>query len=221
MEKKLEEILSAAAKRMDEPLHDSQLLLFAEYYRELLFWNEKINLVSARSPLDIPVKHFIDSLTPLPFIPKEPLRLLDIGTGAGFPGIPLKIARSALKVSLLESSRKKVSFLKHIIRTLALDDTEVIHERVEHIMEDDRYTHSFDVVISRATFKLPEFLRIGSAFLVDHGTIISMKGKNVELAPADTATASDRWGVSLVSSHEIHLPVTGDVRKIMIFKKVF
>ena len=205
---------------MGEPLNDRQLLLFSTYYRELLVWNEKINLVSAKSPLDIPVKHFIDSLTPLPFIPKLSLRLLDIGTGAGFPGIPLKIARPALKVSLLESSRKKTSFLKHMIRSLELEDITVIHDRVEHVMEDDRYADNFDVVISRAAFKLPDILRISSFFLDDNGTVIAMKGKNIALE-GDAAVTSNRWGLTPVACHEIRLPVTGDVRKIMLFKKGF
>ena len=89
-------------------LGERELSQFAAYYRELLTWNSKINLFSVKSERDIVIKHFIDSLTLLPYIRNETCRVLDIGSGAGFPGIPLKIALNSLKVSLLESSRKEI-----------------------------------------------------------------------------------------------------------------
>ena len=118
MEERVSQILSEAANALGMALGKGELSLFAAYYAELLAWNNKINLVSAKSERDIIIKHFIDSLTLLPYIKHETCRVLDIGSGAGFPGIPLKIAVNSLKVFLLESSRKKTSFLKHVIRSL-------------------------------------------------------------------------------------------------------
>jgi 16S rRNA (guanine527-N7)-methyltransferase len=154
MEKKLSQILSEAANAMGIALGKGEHSLFAAYYGELLAWNRKINLVSVKSDRDIIIKHFIDSLTLLPYIRHNTCRVLDIGSGAGFPGIPLKIAVNSLKVFLLESSRKKSSFLKHVIRSLDLTDTVVIHNRAELLM-DEAYRGFFQIVTSRATFKLP------------------------------------------------------------------
>jgi 16S rRNA (guanine527-N7)-methyltransferase len=175
MEKNLDEILSDAAARIGIFLNDKQLSLFSIYYRELFSWNKKINLVSAKTSLDIPIKHFIDSMTPLLFLANPSARLLDIGAGAGFPGIPMKIVSPSLKVFLLESSRKKTSFLKHVVRTLHLDETVVIHNRVEHLMADDAYKNCFDTVISRATFKLSALIPISSFFLKHNGTLMALK----------------------------------------------
>lgn len=219
MEKTLNNILADAAKKIGIILNEAQLSLFATYYRELLVWNKKINLVSAKSVLDVPVKHFIDSMTPLPFMTNLSSRLLDIGAGAGFPGIPMKIAAPSLKVSLLESSRKKTSFLRHIIRILGLEETDVIYNRVEHLMVDNVYRHGFDTVISRATFKLPVLISISSFFLSHNGNLVAMKGKSITDELEEAIKISETSGLTMLSCHDIRLPVTGDLRKIVIFKK--
>ena len=220
MENDLNVILSDCARCMGITLTDRELSLFSAYYRELLVWNKKINLVSANSAPDIPVKHIIDSLTPLPFITNKSGTLLDIGTGGGFPGIPLKIALPSLKVFLLESSRKKTSFLKHIIRILNLDDITVIHDRVENIVADDVYRGRFDVIISRATFKLPVLLQISTFFPVNDGIVMAMKGKSLTNELKDAVEISDALGLAFMACHEMRLPVTQDIRQIVIFKKV-
>jgi 16S rRNA (guanine527-N7)-methyltransferase len=220
MEKNLGDILSGAASGMGIVLQDRELALFSTYYRELLAWNKKINLVSAKSVLDIPIKHFIDSLTPLPFIMNTSGSLLDIGTGAGFPGIPMKIAVPSLKVFLLDSSRKKTSFLKHTIRTLRLDEATVIHSRIEHVMAEGTYKNSFDIIISRATFKLPALLRIGAFFLASNGIAVAMKGEKVTDELKEAMSLCETTGLAYLSCHDIRLPVTHDARKIILFKKV-
>ena len=220
MEKNPDERLSEAATGMGVHLNDKQLSLFYTYYRELLAWNLKINLVSAKSSLDIPLKHFIDSLMPLPFVRNTSARLLDIGAGAGFPGIPMKIALPSLKVFLLESSRKKTSFLKHIIRTLRLDETTVIHNRVEHLITDDSYRNGFDIVISRAAFKLSDLLRISSFFLINNGVIMAMKGGRITDELKEAVDICETFGLTYLSCHDIRLPVIHDMRKIVLFKKI-
>jgi 16S rRNA (guanine527-N7)-methyltransferase len=212
-------ILLKAAVAMDISLKEKELGLFETYYKELLIWNKKINLVSVKSELDIPIKHFIDSLTVLPHINNKTAKILDIGSGAGFPGIPLKIAMNSLKVFLLDSSRKKTSFLKHIIRSLSITDTTVIHNRAETLMEDETYRGFFEVVTSRATLKLPQLLQIGAFFLSQSGTLIAMKGEKSDKELSEAVDMSHNLGLHYIASHDITLPITGDFRRIIIFKK--
>ena len=219
MEKKLSQILSEAANAMGIALGDRETSLFAAYYGELLAWNSKINLVSVKSDRDIIIKHFIDSLTLLPYIRDNTCRVLDIGSGAGFPGIPLKIAVNSLKVFLLESSRKKSSFLKHVIRSLDLTDTVVIHNRAELLM-DEAYRGFFQIVTSRATFKLPQFLRMGAFFLAPRGSLIAMKGNKSDQELTEADEMSYNLGLKYIGSHDLTLPITGDFRRIIIYEKL-
>jgi 16S rRNA (guanine527-N7)-methyltransferase len=216
----MRDILFQAALTMDISLTAKELVLFETYYKELLTWNKKINLVSVKSDLDIPIKHFIDSLTLLPYIKRKTGQVLDIGSGAGFPGIPLKIALNSLTVVLLESSRKKSSFLKHIIRSLNLTDITVINNRGEILMEDETYRGRFEVVISRATFKLPQLLRIGGFFLSPSGSLIAMKSKKSDEELTEAADMSQKVGLKYITSHNLTLPMTGDFRKIIIYEKL-
>jgi 16S rRNA (guanine527-N7)-methyltransferase len=220
MEEKLSRILSEGAGALGIALGERELSLFATYYRELLAWNKKINLISVKSDRDVVIKHFVDSLTLLPYIRSETCRVLDIGSGAGFPGIPLKIAVDSLKVSLLESSRKKSSFLKHVIRSLALTDAVVIHNRAEFLMEDETYSGYFQIVTSRATSKLPEFLRMGAFFLAPNGFLIAMKGKMSDHEQTEAAGISHRLGLEHIGSHDLTLPIIGDFRRIILYKKL-
>jgi 16S rRNA (guanine527-N7)-methyltransferase len=221
MEKKFSQILSEAANALGIALGERELSLFAAYYGELLAWNSKINLISVKSDRDIIIKHFIDSLTLLPYINDNACRILDIGSGAGFPGIPLKIAVSSLKVFLLESSRKKSSFLKHVTRSLGLTDAVVVHNRAQFLMEDETYSGYFQIVTSRATTKLPEFLRMGAFFLAADGFLIAMKGKKSDQELTEAAGMSYGLGLKYIGSHDLRLPITGDFRRLIIYKKLF
>jgi 16S rRNA (guanine527-N7)-methyltransferase len=220
MENTLQKILSEASSAIGISLGEREFTLFQEYYSELIFWNNKINLISVKSELDIPIKHFIDSLIPLQFIENKNNSLIDIGTGAGFPGIPLKIAADTLKVSLLDSSRKKASFLKNIVRKLRLDDTIIINRRVELLMKDETCRGAFDVVISRASFKLQQFLEIGAFFIPPGGILIAMKGVNINKELEEAEGISQEVGLKHIGCHEIRLPITEDFRKIVIYKKL-
>ena len=212
-------ILSEAAGTIGITLGQRERILFSSYHRELLVWNKKINLVSVRSPYEIPIKHFVDSLTPVPFIKNREGKVLDMGTGAGFPGIPLKIAVDSLKVCLLEASRKKTSFLKHIVRTLGLLETTIIQGRAEKLREEEIYHHIFDVVISRATFKLPQFLLMGAFFLSPDGILIAMKGPSINGELREATKTSEEIGLTCTGCHDVRLPIIGDLRKIIIYKK--
>jgi 16S rRNA (guanine527-N7)-methyltransferase len=217
----MRDTLFTMATSLGISLPEKALPLFETYHRELIAWNKKINLVSVKSDLDIPIRHFLDSLTLAPFIIDQRSQVLDIGSGAGFPGIPLKIAIPSLKVFLLESSRKKASFMKHIIRTLHLADIMVIHNRAEHLMEDEAYRGAFTLVTSRATLKVTQLFRMGAYFLAPRGILLAMKSKKVEEELREMEHISQNLGFNYSARHDITLPMTGDFRTIIIYEKSF
>ena len=139
MDDTLIKTLSAGAAEIGVRLGTAELDCFAVYQRELLLWNRRINLISERSSREIVVRHFLDSLTPAPLLERPEGSLIDIGSGGGFPGIPLRIALPHLQLSLVEPSRKRSSFLSHIVRLLALGEVQVIRERVEMLKAEKTF----------------------------------------------------------------------------------
>ncbi len=213
-------LLGQTAQKTGIVLRSIQLEQFDIYQRELLLWNAKTNLISEKSSQEIITRHFLDSLTALQFIDNRKARIIDIGSGAGFPGLPLKIACPTLQLYLLESNRKKVSFLKHIIRLLNLTETVVLHERVENLIKNNKWKDFFDVVISRAAFKLPEFLSLGAFFLAPQGTLIALKGPDVdnEFSACVKSTTSSYFNE--LFQHDINSPLRDTQHKIIVGKKI-
>lgn len=216
-----QEILSLGknARQLGIELGDTQLAQFDVYKNELLQWNAKTNLISENSSQDIITRHFLDSLTAIQFIQKPNARIIDVGCGAGFPGIPLKIALPSLEIYLLETNRKKVSFLKHIIRLLNLSKAVVLHERVENIIKTDLWKEKFDILISRAAFKLSELLPQGEFFLAPEGELIALKGPNVEEELAQCLPPINQSKIYQFIQHDIDVPFLEAKRKIIIGKK--
>jgi 16S rRNA (guanine527-N7)-methyltransferase len=212
-------LLSSYAQAVGVDLSHNQLNLFVDYSSELLFWNKKVNLVSVDSPTDLLIKHVIDSLAILKYIHHGENYILDIGSGAGFPGIPLKIAIPGLRLVLLEVSRKRVSFLKNIIRKFELTGTQVINQRIQDVIETNDLSSAFDTVISRATFKLPMLVGVAGHFLKLDGNLIAMKSTNIDRELMEAEIMAKNAGLCLYACHEFALPLTGDLRKIIIYKK--
>jgi 16S rRNA (guanine527-N7)-methyltransferase len=212
--------LSEGAAKVGVPLGKAELDLFALYHRELLLWNRRINLVSEHASKEIVVRHFVDSLTPAPWIERPDGLLIDLGSGGGFPGIPLRIALPRLHLTLVESSRKKTSFLAHVIRTLRLDNVATIRERVEALIGEPACAGSFDTVLSRAAFKLPELLRMASFFLKPGGLLIALKGPDPQEEMAEAETVLKTAGMILAACRGICLPETNLSRKIIIYKRL-
>lgn len=152
---------------------------FEEYKGLLQEYNSRLNLVSSRDLQVLESKHFLDSLAPLflGLIPQERLKVLDVGSGGGFPGIPLKIMRSDLEMYLLEQSRKKASFLEMVVSQLELEDTTVWQGEAKEYLKSQ--SKSFDVVVSRAVGELKKMSKITLPFLNVGGRAILYKGKNV------------------------------------------
>jgi 16S rRNA (guanine527-N7)-methyltransferase len=201
-------------------LNDAQLDKFCIYHKELLDWNEKINLVSEQSAKNITARHFLDSLTALRFIDKQNARVLDIGSGAGFPGIPLKIARPSLEVYLLESNRKKASFLKYIVRELQLDKIIVVHDRAEHLMKNNIWKEFFDFVVSRAVFHLEEFINFSSFFLSAEGQFVALKGEGVENEFSQCVKNATTVNIFELLQYDINVYPQGKKGKIIVGKRL-
>jgi 16S rRNA (guanine527-N7)-methyltransferase len=146
---------------------------------DLLQWNRVTNLTAITDPREVAVKHYVDALAVVPWIGKA-ARVLDAGSGGGFPGIPMKILRPDVSVILLDSVRKKVSFLKHAIRTLGLGDIAAVHSRLETLAEQKQYRRQFDTVVCRAFGSLPDFVRMTRGCLAPGGTLLALKGPQVE-----------------------------------------
>jgi 16S rRNA (guanine527-N7)-methyltransferase len=220
MEETWRHTLSEGAAAVGVPLGKAELDLFALYHRELLLWNRRINLVSQQTSREIVIRHFVDSLTPAPWIERPEGLLMDIGSGGGFPGIPLRIALPGLHLTLVESSRKKTSFLAHIVRTLNLDNVTIIRERVEALIGEPACAGSFDTVLSRAAFKLPELIRMASFFLKPEGLLIALKGPDPQEEMDEAKMVLTATGMILTVCRDICLPCTDLSRKIIIYKRL-
>ncbi len=199
--------------------NEYQLGQFDTYHKELLKWNAKTNLISAKSAQEIVNRHFLDSLTAFKFIKTGNIRIIDIGCGAGFPGIPLKIAAPSLRLYLLETNRKKVSFLKHITRELNLSDTFVLHERVENLLSIAQWKDFFDVLISRAAFKLPEMLPWGAFFLRPGGKLVALKSKDIAGEFLQATAVAQHHGFSQLFQNDINQETSDITRKIIVGEK--
>ncbi len=210
-------ILVLAAAEMGIDLPGDRLALLEAYRETLLLWNSKMNLASLQSDLDLPVRHFIDSLTLLPHLPPGPGSLLDIGSGAGFPAIPIRIFRNDLHVTLLEASRKKCSFLKELSRRLGLQDVTVLNSRLEELLKQPQRP-AYDVITSRATLKLPELVQKGLPLLKKGGLLAAMKGPGLdeEIAALESVKTVD---FRVVANIALSLPLTGDRRQLVLVDK--
>lgn len=171
--------LRQGCKKINIQITDPQIALMAAHAGELIQWNKKINLTAIVDPLAMAEKHFIDAIAVYPFLGQEK-KIMDMGTGGGFPAIPLKVINPDLHFVLVDSSRKKVSFLKHIIRSLGLDHMDAIHSRVEDLAKYPVYAKSFDAVISRGFAGLEQFVNLALPLLRPGGTIYALKGKQAE-----------------------------------------
>jgi 16S rRNA (guanine527-N7)-methyltransferase len=164
-------------------LSPAQIDLFERYETELMEWNEQINLTAIRKPGEIRARHFMDSLTCLCVMRDSPLeRVIDVGSGAGFPGIPLKIAIPGMRLTLVESVGKKASFLRHIIRTLSLEGVEVIQERAEAVGQMPAHREAYDWAVARAVAIMPVLVEFLLPLARVGGAALAMKG---ESAPAE------------------------------------
>ncbi len=195
-----------------------QANLYYKYMNLLIDWNEKINLTAITEPHEIIIKHFIDSITSLKYIPKNS-KVLDIGTGAGFPGIPLKILDDN-KYVLVDSLNKRINFLNEVVKELSLENVELVHARAEEFARDKKRREKFNVVLARAVASLNILLEYMLPMLEIGGICICMKGPQVEEELKNADKALNILGGKIEKVDTLILPETNIERSIIVIKKV-
>lgn len=218
VDNELVELLIEGAKEFNISLNEEEIDNFFKYKSLLKEWNAKINLTAIEDDRDIIIKHFIDSLSILPFIKDDNLRLIDVGTGAGFPGIPVKIARESIEVILLDSLEKRVKFLNEVIKENALTGIKALHARAEEMGVSPEYREKYDICTARAVSNLPVLIEYCLPFVKVGGCFIAMKGSSTEEI-GNSKRALDIIGGKIEEVREFNLPFTDSKRNIIVIRK--
>lgn len=209
-------VLGAAEIGVD--LTAEQVELFMEYLKLLQEWNQKFNLTAITDPEEIIAKHFLDSILLGSYVP-EKAKLADIGTGAGFPGIPLKIIHSGLQVTLIDSLGKRVNFVREVVSRLNLTGVQTIHGRAEDLGRMPAFREGFEVVAARAVSSLSVLSEYCLPLVKLGGLFIAAKGPSVEEEINQSKGALDLLGGSFQAIKHAKLPGRNDIRTVVVIEK--
>ena len=196
-----------------------QLIRYSELLRE---WNEKINLTAITEPGEILSKHFLDCLSLIPYLRAnfpQNCTIIDVGTGAGFPGLVLKIAMPELKMVLLDSLQKRVRFLETVCEELSLEDVVCIHARAEELAHDENYREHFDIATARAVSSLPALAEYCSGYVKSGGEFIAYKGPGWQEEMAENEAVFEKLRLFFEKSLPIELPGTDLRHELVFFRK--
>lgn len=213
-------MLSEVAAEYGISLSERQLGQFETYFHLLAEWNEKINLTAITEPEEVAVKHMIDSLScynQAVFLPG--CSLIDVGTGAGFPGVPLKILRPDIKLTLLDSLNKRVAFLQELVQKLELTDVKCIHARAEEAGRNAGLRERFDIAASRAVARLNVLAELCLPFVKVGGCFIALKGAQYQEEAAEAQRAATMLGGQVSEVRAVRLPRLPDIRGIIYISK--
>ena len=211
-------VLVDGMKKIDIQLTDEQIEKFNIYCELQIEWNNKKNLTAIKEPVDIAVKHFVDSCSVLKYVKvKNNAKVIDIGTGAGFPGIPLKIVRNDFKITLLDSLNKRLIFLNEVADKLGFD-IETVHGRAEDFGRKDEYRERYDIAISRAVAPLNVLSEYCVPFVRNGGKFISMKGPNVQSEIDESKKAIKVLGGKY--NNVVQFNINDNSRSIVIVDKI-
>jgi len=201
-------------------LNETQLQQFETYYRILVEWNEKINLTAITDRDQVYIKHFYDSLSPSFFVNMSEINnLADIGSGAGFPSIPLKIVYPHLRITIIDSLNKRISFLRHVTEQLKLQDVDCLHARAEDAGRNPSLRDSFDVVTARAVARLPILNEFCLPFVRVGGTFIALKGSDADGEIQESAYSLRQLRATLTAEHVFELPFSYGARRLIVIGK--
>ena len=212
--------LKDAADKYGINLSEKQLEQFEKYFQLLIEWNEMINLAAITDPKEVAIKHMIDSLSCWnEELFDENIKVIDVGTGAGFPGIPLKIFKPGIKLTLLDSLNKRIVFLRTVVDELGLKNVECIHARAEEGARNKELREQFDLVVSRAVARLSVLAEYCLPFVKINGTFAALKGMKYAQETQDGKKAVSILGGSTPDCVEIRLPDLDDKRAVIYIKK--
>lgn len=220
----MKNILKKEIKKIGIQLDDKQIDQFLRYYELLTEWNRFMNLTAITDYKEVIQKHFVDSLSiikamDIEYLQSKDKHLIDVGTGAGFPGIPIKIVFPKLKITLLDSLNKRVKFLNEVIDVLNLKDIEAIHGRAEDYARQEKYREKYDVCVSRAVANLSTLSEYSLPFVKIGGYFISYKAENIEEEIKNSKNAVILLGGDIDEVVKFNLPDTDIKRAFIIIKK--
>ena len=216
--KEFSDLMIDYGKEINIVFTEEQLQKFYQYMILLIEWNEKINLTAIVEPKEIILKHFIDSLTIIKYI--EPNKsVIDIGTGAGFPGIPVKIMREDLDITLLDSLNKRIHFLNEVIQKLELKNITAVHARIEEFAKNKQYREAFDVATSRAVANLTTLSEYMLPMVDLKGMAICMKGSEISEEISKSKNSIKLLGGKIDKIEEFTLPKSDNRRNLILIKK--
>ena len=215
----MKDLIISGSRQLDIPLDDVQVDKLMEYAGLLVEWNEKINLTAITDDEGIVTKHFLDSLTAIKtgYVKGK---VIDVGTGAGFPGLVLKIAKPEIKLTLLDSLNKRINFLKDVCEKVDINDVEFVHSRAEDGGKNRDYRGNFDTVVSRAVANLTVLSEWCIPFLKQGGYFLALKGPLAEQEVKDAKRAIKILGGQIEDIVEAEIPFTELKHKIIVIKKV-
>lgn len=214
-----EEFRQQLAKQ-DIQLTDQQMAQFRQYFELLVTWNEKMNLTAITEEKEVYLKHFYDSVTlGLALQMKPDASLCDVGSGAGFPSIPLKIVLPELKVTIVDSLNKRITFLQTLVDQLGLSDVQLYHDRAETFGQNQAFRESFDVVTARAVARLNVLSELCLPLVKKEGYFYALKAAKSEEELTEAKPAIATLGGKFIEEKDLTLPITGDERHILVIQK--
>ena len=213
--------LRAAAEAASLSLSEEQILKFTRYDALLVDWNERMNLTAITEPRDVAVKHMVDSLTAYDaaLFSGAPT-VIDVGTGAGFPGIPLKIFDPSIRLTLMDSLAKRLAFLEAVVEDLGLTGATCVHARAEDAAHEPQRRERYDIAVSRAVARLPVLLEYTLPFVKKGGHLIALKGRTAEEEATDAKRALKLLGGRLETIRPVTLPGLSDKRAVLTITKI-
>ncbi|MFR3497545.1 MAG: 16S rRNA (guanine(527)-N(7))-methyltransferase RsmG [Paraclostridium bifermentans] len=215
------DILKKGIEDLGLKCSDETIDKFSKYREILVEWNQKMNLTGIEEEKEVYIKHFLDSVAAVKkgYI-KDGMSIIDVGTGAGFPGLPLRICLENSKVTLLDSLNKRINFLSEVCININIDDIELIHGRAEDFGKDEKYREQYDIATARAVAGLPILMEFCVPFIKVGGYFVCLKGPNADTELEESRKAMEVLGLEFVEKIDVELPEIELKHNIVVFKKV-